>query len=139
MRRTLGMTHPHAAVWLDHSEAKVFHVGAEDFDDKTIESPRAHTQLHRKSGPIGADSGRRATGDPRFYREVAASVADAEEILIVGPGTAKLELLRYLHAHAREVEPRVVGVETVDHPSDRQLVAYFRRYFEAEGALRASG
>jgi stalled ribosome rescue protein Dom34 len=131
------MAHHHAAVWLDHSEAKIFHVGAETFDEKTIESPRAHTQLHRKTGP-GADSGRREEGDKHFYHDIAKALADAEEILIVGPSTAKLELLRYMHKHAHELEPRIVGVETVDHPTNGQLVAYIRRYFEAACALHRS-
>jgi hypothetical protein len=52
----------------------------------------------------------------------------------MGPGTAKLQLLRYLHEHEREIERRVVGIETVDHPSDRQLVAHVRRYYELGGA-----
>jgi hypothetical protein len=29
----------------------------------------------------------------------------------------------------------IVGVETVDHPSDGQLVAYARRYFKAEDRM----
>jgi stalled ribosome rescue protein Dom34 len=129
------MAHQHVAVWLDHSEARIFHVGAATADEATIASPKAHTQLHRKSGP-GADSGRRGQGDQHFYHDVASALAGAEEILIVGPSTAKLELIRYFHKHARDLEPRIVGVETVDHPTDGQLVAYIRRYFEAVGALR---
>jgi hypothetical protein len=34
-----------------------------------------------------------------------------------------------VHEHDRALEPRVVGVETVDHPTDRQLVAYAKKYF----------
>jgi len=30
---------------------------------------------------------------------------------------------------------RIVGVETVDHPSDRQLVAHARRYFKADDRM----
>jgi hypothetical protein len=29
----------------------------------------------------------------------------------------------------------IVGVETVDHPSDAQLVAYARHYFKAEDRM----
>lgn len=124
------MTHRHLAVWLDHNEAHVFHVNAGGFDKTTIVSPKAHTQIHRRSGP-GAEAGHREAGDPRYFRDVAGSLANAEAILVVGPSTAKLELIRYLHEHARDVEPRIVGVETVDHPTDRQLAAYARSYFDA--------
>lgn len=30
---------------------------------------------------------------------------------------------------------KVVGVETVDHPSDAQLVAYARKYFVAKNRM----
>ncbi len=29
-----------------------------------------------------------------------------------------------------------MGVETIDHPTDRQLVSYIRKYFHAEDRLR---
>jgi stalled ribosome rescue protein Dom34 len=59
----------------------------------------------------------------------------AREILVVGPGTAKLELIKYIHRHHRDLEARVVGVETVDHPSDGQLLGYARHYFEAKDRM----
>jgi hypothetical protein len=126
----MGMPYHHVAVWLDHNEARVFHVTGETFEETTIASPTAHTQLHRRSGP-GAESGHRAAGDPNFYRDVTAAMAGAVAILIVGPSTAKLELIRYMHKHAHALEAMIVGVETVDHPSDRQLAAYARQYFIA--------
>jgi hypothetical protein len=43
--------------------------------------------------------------------------------------TAKLQFVRYLHAHAPAVEARIVGVETSDHPTDAQFAAVARRYF----------
>lgn len=129
------MAHHHVAVWLDHNEAHIFHLKADTFDEATIASPKAHTQLHRRSGP-GAEAGHRELGDQRFYDEVARALADAEAILVVGPANAKLELLRHLHKHARDVEAKIVGVETVDHPTDRQLAAYARQYFEAADPMR---
>jgi hypothetical protein len=54
-------SHRQAAVWIDHQEARIFHVEAERFDESTISAPHPH--------------------------------------------------------------------ETVDHPTDRQIVAYASRYF----------
>ena len=50
---------------------------------------------------------------------------------MLGPSTAKLELIEHVHKHDPALEPKIVGVETVDHPTDRQLVAFVRRYFRA--------
>ena len=51
-------------------------------------------------------------------------------ILVVGPSVTKLRFLRYAQEHDRALESRIAGIETVDHPTDRQIVAYARNYFE---------
>jgi len=61
--------------------------------------------------------------------EVARAVDGSEEVLVVGPSSAKHEWVEYVHKHDRALEPKIVGVETVDHPTDRQLVAYAKKYF----------
>jgi len=127
------MSSRHIAVWLDHNEARVFHITSASFEEATIESPHAHSQLHRKSG---SDSGHRALEDSHYYHDVALSLKDAEEILIVGPATAKLELVKHLHERHADLAAKVIGIETVDHPTDRQLASYFRNYFKAIDQLR---
>jgi hypothetical protein len=52
-------------------------------------------------------------------------------VLITGPANAKLELIKHIHQHDPALMKKIVGVETVDHPSDGQLVAYARRYMPA--------
>jgi len=69
--------------------------------------------------------------------EVIHAVAEANEILIVGPGSAKLELLKHANAHDATVAEKIIGVETVDHPSDGQLLAYAKKYFIKADNLRA--
>jgi hypothetical protein len=60
---------------------------------------------------------------------VARALEGAEPILVVGPSTAKLQFLRYVQKHEHALEPKIVGLETVDHPTDGQIVAYAKRYF----------
>jgi stalled ribosome rescue protein Dom34 len=122
----------HAAVWLDHNEARVFHATATTFNELVVESPRAHTQLHRKSGP---DDGHRAPESQLYYREVAQALRGADDVLVLGPSTAKLELIKYAHRHDPKLQAKIVGIETVDHPTDRQLAAYIRHYFKAADTL----
>jgi stalled ribosome rescue protein Dom34 len=115
----------HAAVWIDHEEAKVFHVEPENFDVSKIKAPHHH--VTRKS----AEQGRHA-GSGRFFQEVAEALEGLEGILVVGPSSAKLDLIRHLHRHAPSIEAKIRGVETLDHPTDGQIVAYVRQYFDAE-------
>lgn len=114
------------AVWLDHHEARVIRVHEAGFDEASIAAPDSHVHRH----PPGAAEPHRHPDDlRRFLLEIADALRDADQILILGPSTAKLQLLRYLREREPAIERRVLGVETVDHPSDRQLVAYVKRYF----------
>lgn len=120
----------HATIWIDHKEAKVFHLTEADFDEKVLHAPKAHV---RASG--GKTVKHSDPGMEKFYAEVAKSVANAAEILVVGPGPAKLEFIRHIHKHEKGLEPKIVGVETVDHPTDRQVVAYARDYYRGHDRL----
>jgi stalled ribosome rescue protein Dom34 len=128
------MTTRHAAVWMDHNEARIFFMNANAVEALNVRSPNRHVRRH----PTSRDEKTHPADAKRFFDEVARAVDGATEILIVGPSTAKLEFIRYLHAHARELEARVVGIETVDHPSDAQLVAFVRRYFRAIDRMRGT-
>jgi hypothetical protein len=84
--------------------------------------------LHHKAGAIGAGN---SAEDHKYLASVAAALTDAGAILIVGPSSAKTELVKHLHRHDPKTAERVVGIETSDHPSDGQIVAHARVYFRA--------
>jgi stalled ribosome rescue protein Dom34 len=126
------MSHRHVAVWIDHQEAKIFHVDREGADVSTIDAPHRHVRRHptvtaERSHPADAE---------HFFHEVARALEDAEEVLVVGPSTAKLELIKHLHKHDHTLVPKIVGVETVDHPTDGQLLKHVRAYFRAADRMR---
>jgi stalled ribosome rescue protein Dom34 len=115
----------HAAVWIDHKEARIFHVEAKTFDESTL-----HALHHVARHPKSQTSDKYHPEEERnFFRDVAHALEDASEILVVGPSTAKLHFLNYVHKHDQALEPRIIGIETVDHPTDKQLAAYVRQYF----------
>jgi stalled ribosome rescue protein Dom34 len=115
----------HFAVWIDHHEAKIFHVETESFDSKSVHAPDRHIRKH----PTATREHNHPADDKHYYHAVAQELASAGEILIVGPSTAKLELIRHLQSHDPKTAAKIVGVETVDHPTEGQLVAYVRSYF----------
>jgi len=123
----------HVAVWVDHKEARVFHVVPDAVEEKTVHAPAHHLHRHPR-GPEGYKE--HPEEAQAFFHQVAQVLAGAEEILILGPGVAKLELIKHFHKHDHAIEPKVIGVETVDHPTDPQIVAYARKYFKAADALR---
>jgi stalled ribosome rescue protein Dom34 len=128
------MTIRHAAVWIDHNEARIFNVADESFDMAQIKAPHAHVHRH----PRETKEHEHPTEAQDFFHSVIKAVAEAEEILIVGPSTAKLELIKHVHKHDHALEAKIIGVETVDHPTDGQIAAYARKYFHAADRMKGT-
>jgi stalled ribosome rescue protein Dom34 len=129
-------THFHAIVWIDHAQAKVFHVGLSG-EDEVILHPHTPTQhLHHKANTVGSGH---AAPDKEFLAQVMNAVSDAGEILIIGPAGAKTELAKYLREQHAKIGDRIVAVEAADHPSDREIVAYAKQYFKIAPAKAAAG
>lgn len=126
------MSHFHAVVWIDHSEAHVMHITPDDVEKSVVRPDHPHRKLHARSS---AAAGGGTIENQDYYHEVAETLADAQEILVVGPAQAKLQLIKHMQHHDAALMSKVVGVETVDHPSDAQLVAYARNYFVAKDRL----
>lgn len=122
----------HAVVWIDHHQAKVFHFGREGAEKLVIHPDKPSRQVHHKANSIGSGHSK---ADHEFLHEVAMAIADAGSVLITGPSTAKTELMKHLSGHDPKVFKLVRAVETVDHPSDGQLLAYARKYFKADDRM----
>ena len=67
---------------------------------------------------------------------VIARIREAEAVLIFGPGEAKRELEKRI-AHEK-AKVQIVGVETTDKLTDRQIATKVRNYFEKDGAVSRS-
>jgi hypothetical protein len=116
-----------AGLWIDHRETVVVVIGDKGEETRRIESGM---EKHiRFSGGSGSEDGsaedqrdRQFTGHlNRYYDEVISHLRDAESILIFGPGEAKGELEKRLAS--KGLSGRIVGVETVDKMTDRQIAA----------------
>jgi stalled ribosome rescue protein Dom34 len=120
--------HYHAVIWIDHREARVFHFNPTDVETLVLHADNPTKHIHHKANSIGSGH---ASTSPDYLRAVAESVADAGAVLITGPANAKTELVEYIRLHDPKLTKIIAGVETVDHPSDAQLVAYARKYLTA--------
>jgi stalled ribosome rescue protein Dom34 len=124
--------HYHAVIWIDHREARVFHFNPTDVETLVLRPDNPTRHIHHKANSIGSGH---ASTSPDYLRAVAESVADAGAVLITGPANAKTELVEYIRLHDPKLTKAVAGVETVDHPSDAQLVAYARKYLMASDRM----
>jgi hypothetical protein len=126
-------------LWIDHRKAIIVAV-TEKGDETSLVISKVEKQLRRSGdsklkGPYesrqvpGDDSRQRTfTGQLNIYYDaVIACLRDAESILIFGPGEAKGELKERLEKH--HLGGRIVGIETVDKMTDRQIAAKVRGHF----------
>jgi stalled ribosome rescue protein Dom34 len=122
------MTHSHACVWLDHREAKIFGLSADEFDETEIRDQHSPRHIHRKADHVGLG---KADPPKAYFAEIAEALQPYRAILIVGPGTARNEFAGYLVEHDAKIRSRIWGIEAMDHPTPLQLIAAARKYFRA--------
>ena len=124
--------HNHAVIWIDHHEARVFHFSPTDVERLVLHPDHPTRHIHHKANSMGSGH---AAEDRNFLQAIVGSITDAGAVLITGPGNAKNELVKHIDQHAPKLMKIIAGVETVDHPSDAQLVALARHYFKAEDRM----
>ncbi len=129
----MTIPHFHAVIWVNHHEAKIFHFNATGADHEILHPENPTLHIHHKANTIGSGH---ETLDPSFLHEIAAAVGSAGEVLIVGPGNAKTVLVKHISQHDKILKEKILGVETVDHPSDGQIVAYARKFFKSADSMR---
>jgi len=124
MKKAVGL-------WIDHRKAVIVSVTDKREETSLIKSDM---EKHvRYSGAPQEDSAEdqrdtRFTGHlNKYYDHVISRIRDAEYILIFGPGEAKVELEKRLERES--LGGRVVGIETVDKMTDRQIAARVRQHF----------
>jgi stalled ribosome rescue protein Dom34 len=126
----------HAIIWSDQREAKVFHFNSTGVDRMILHPHRPTRHIHRNANTrVGCGS----LLDDEFFERVAVAIAVAKAILITGPDAAKSELAAYLTRHHPETAGCIVGVETIDHPSDGALAAVARLYFNPKDSSQPGG
>jgi stalled ribosome rescue protein Dom34 len=118
-------------IWIDHRKTVI--VSVTDKGEKTSLIISGMEKHVRYSGAAQEDSAEdqrdsRYTGHlNKYYDHVISCIRDAESILILGPGEAKVELGTRLESEA--LGGRIVGIETVDKMTNRQISAKVRQRF----------
>lgn len=113
------MSHSHAVVWLDHHAASVHHL---DADAVTVSKLKAHPhQTRQHNSDVRAEH--------VFFSDVCDALSPGAENLITGSRTALADFKHYVVKHRPSLQASIAGWETVDHPTDGQLVAFAREFF----------
>jgi stalled ribosome rescue protein Dom34 len=126
----------HLAIWIDQKQARIVQVRGDRMEAAAFGKDDGE-DVHRKHRAL-SDASRERRDTKRFFARVADSIQvfEAEQILLLGPSTAKLDFARYLRKHAHVVERKIVGIETMAQPTDDQLHAFTQEYFPRSACTR---
>ncbi|MEK6578144.1 MAG: translational machinery protein [Bdellovibrionota bacterium] len=116
-------------VWIDSREAKVFKLSPEGTQ---IHHLHTHGKKHH-SEPHGKQHATHHHPEWEIlFKDVTQSIADAKEVLIMGPGEAKTHLKTHIETHHKhDLAKTIVGMQTVDHPTENQILAESRKFFKS--------
>lgn len=130
MKATMSLNN--TVVWLDHTKAQVIHFDKNASESESMKTHSTHPHPHQKRG----DNHVNGDDNTLFYKDIAAALTDSEQILVVGPAEEKTAFVSYLTSKMPAIADKIKSVETVDHPSEGQLLAYAREHFISSGGMQ---
>lgn len=107
------MSAPHAAVWLNADEARIFRFG---------ESGVEKLQINAAEGPS------RTRDNRRYFETILAELTEVERWMIAGPSGVREDFEKYVRVgHAEELARRLVAVEAMEQPQEGELLRHAKR------------
>ena len=113
------MTLFHAVAWIDHQQAQVLQFDAEHVQASKVKAHTHHTGQH----------GSAVRTQHEFFAHVCDALDSIPEILVAGSRQAQADFRHYVEKHRPGLIKHIMGWETVDHPTENQLVAMARKAF----------
>lgn len=109
----------HAVVSISHASAQVLQFDAEHIEVQKVQASTHETRQHNST----------VRSEHEFFGEVCDALSGVREVLVTGSSTALSDFRHYVEKHRAPVALQIVGWESVDHPTEAQLVALARKFF----------
>lgn len=109
----------HAVVQINHQNAQILQFDAEHVQAQKVKAHSHHTAYH----------GSKVRTEHEFFAEVCDGLAGIAEVLATGSKTSLADFRHYVEKHRPALAPHIVAYESVDQPTEKQLVAMARKYF----------
>ena len=119
MHSSPTMTQAHAVVWIDHHRAQVLQFDAASVQVQKVQTHRHDTKQH----------GSAVRAEHEFYDEVCDELEDLQAMVVAGGPIPLADFRHYVEKQRPAIGTQIVAWETVDHPTEGELVAFGRHYF----------
>lgn len=113
------MSSPRAVLWIDHRSAQLLQLDGAGSPAQRIHAHSHYTRQH----------GSRVRSEHEFFAHVCDALAADAQVLVTGSRQVQADFGRYVEKHRPGTGPRIVGWETVDHPTQGQLLALASEFF----------
>lgn len=114
-------------IWIDREHAKVFEFSREAMVRKNFQAHRHDHHTAKRDNMVHQHEER------HFFPQISDCLAEATSLLIIGPGMAKHHFRNYLAEHRPALMRKLIGCESVDHPTDNQIAAMAQRLLTPAG------
>ncbi|MFI4890174.1 MAG: hypothetical protein ACHQIL_06545 [Steroidobacterales bacterium] len=114
-----------AVVQIDHQNAQILQLDSESAAGGKLHAHKHNTRQH----------GSTVRTEHEFFGEVCDALAGFKEVLVAGSHLAQTDFRHYLEKHRPQLKPLIVGWETVDHPSEGQLLALARKFYDKHNRM----
>ena len=111
----------HAVLWLDHHHADVIQFNNDEVHSQKVKDSPHDTRQHQSD----------VRTQHEFYGTVCDALAGITMILVTGSHVVQGDFRHYVEKHRAHLMPQLVGWETVDHPTEPELVAMAKKFFLA--------
>lgn len=115
-----------AIIWIDHAQARMIKFDADTSQINVIRPEGGTPHLHHKANSI--DDGH-APENQAYFHAVGKALEGVGAVLVTGPANAKTELIKHITRHDPALLDIVSAIQTVDHPTDGQLLDLARHHF----------
>ena len=109
-----------AVITVDSHKARIIRINDDAHHARLLEASTRSTPQH--------NSDVRHTHE--FFAAVCDDLAGLDQVLVTGGHTGLSEFKHYVTSHRPALVNHIVGYETVNQPTEAQLVAYGRDYFD---------
>ncbi|MEI6473985.1 MAG: hypothetical protein WCO75_01195 [Planctomycetota bacterium] len=129
----LDVNHDAAVIFVDHQGARVRFLDGPDLAAVTaahLDIDALHNKFRVRDNSLVGGFGRSHPDETPLFAKLSHVVLRCGKVLVVGPGSTKNEFVSHLERnHPGAMSKHIIGVRTVDHPTDGQLVALARTAF----------
>jgi stalled ribosome rescue protein Dom34 len=115
-------------VWMDSKNARIFALKSTGIEKSVLrKSDKDHHTRNKHDKKIDANA-------EHYYRDLAARLKGADQLLLMGPGLAKADFKSHLTTHqANTLAKKIIGLEDFqsdEHKTEKQMMAQAKKFFK---------